>query len=109
MKKELIAFAFCLVLMIGVVSAAIILPEDSDEDGVLDDEDLCADTAIGDVVNSDGCSIGQICSPEDVWKNHGSYVSCVAHTAESFVAQGLISEEEKDAIVSEAGQSEIGK
>ncbi len=112
MKKELIAFAFCLVLMVGVVSAIFIPSEDDDDtdgDGVFDADDLCAGTALGDAVNSDGCSITQICSPEDVWKNHGSYVSCVAHTAESFVAQGLISEEEKDAIVSEAGQSEIGK
>ena len=75
----------------------------------MDDDDLCPDTASGVVVDSDGCSIAQICSPEDTWKNHGSYVSCVAHMAESFVAQGLITEEEKDAIVSEAGQSEIGK
>ncbi len=109
MKREMIAFMF-IVLLIGLVGAVVVPPdEDSDGDGVFDEDDLCPDTSAGEVVNSDGCSIGQICSPEDTWKNHGGYVSCVAHIAEEFVALGLISEEEKDAIVSEAGQSDVGK
>jgi hypothetical protein len=43
-----------------------------------------------------------------VWKNHGQYVSSVAKAAESFVAQGLISEAQAEAIVSQAAQSNCG-
>jgi hypothetical protein len=42
------------------------------------------------------------------WRNHGQYVSSVARSAESFLAQGLITPAEKDAIVAEAGQSTCG-
>ena len=43
------------------------------------------------------------------WKNHGAYVSAIAHAAHDFVAQGLISGSEKGAIVSKAAQSDGGK
>ena len=75
--------------------------------------DLCSDTALGAVVNSDGCSIDQL-APCDgpasggSWRNHGEYVSTVAHVAEDFIAQGLISQDEKDAIVSAAARSKCG-
>jgi hypothetical protein len=49
------------------------------------------------------------CPPEAEWRNHGEYVSCVAQTAGQFLADGLITEEEKDAIVSAAAQSNVGK
>jgi len=42
------------------------------------------------------------------WKNHGKYVSALAHAAESFVEQGLITEEEKSSIISAAAQSTCG-
>jgi hypothetical protein len=82
---------------------------DDDNDNVVDAIDQCPGTAIGAVANSDGCSIAQHCPTENSWKNHGAYVRCVAKTAESFVADGLISEEDKDAEISEAGSSEVGK
>jgi hypothetical protein len=84
-------------------------PADSDGDGVDDDADQCAGTASGDVVDATGCSIAQYCPCDNNWKNHGKYVSCVAHNAEDFVDAGLITEAEKDAIVSAAGQSNCGK
>jgi len=43
------------------------------------------------------------------WKNHGQYVSSVAHAAQSLANQGCISEQEKGQIVSEAAQSDCGK
>jgi hypothetical protein len=61
------------------------------------------------VVNTAGCAIAQLCPCDNAWKNHGAYVSCVAHTAKAFVAEDLITEAEKDAIISEAGQSSCGK
>jgi hypothetical protein len=43
------------------------------------------------------------------WKNHGDYVSCVAKAAEAFLAADLITEEQKQAIVEAAVQSNCGK
>jgi hypothetical protein len=75
--------------------------------------DLCPDTAAGAIVDSNGCSIDQLapCSGPvsgGSWKNHGEYVSAVAHAAEAFLAQGLISQAQADAIVSQAAQSDCG-
>ena len=69
-------------------------------------------TLSGEVVESGGdsigCSISDLCPCENNWKNHGAYVLCVAHTSEDFVAEGLITEVEKDTIVSTAGNSSCG-
>jgi len=86
---------------------------DFDGDGVLNAVDACRFTPPGEVVDADGCSIAQLCpcehpSGSDKWKNHGSYVSCVAHASGDFVSLGLITEEEKDAIVSDAAESDCG-
>jgi hypothetical protein len=70
---------------------------------------------VGEVVDpGTGCSIAQLCPCEGPrgttvpWKNHGQYVSCVAKSAEGSVVQGLITEAEKDAIVSAAAGSACG-
>ncbi|MDH3976008.1 MAG: thrombospondin type 3 repeat-containing protein [Deltaproteobacteria bacterium] len=88
---------------------------DIDGDGVENSADLCADTPQGVIVDSSsGCSIAQLCPCEGPqgttvsWRNHGKYVSCTARTAESFVELGLITEAEKDAIVSVAAESTCG-
>ncbi len=81
---------------------------DIDGDGVLDAVDQCVPTEVEAVVNEDGCSIAQLAPCENSWKNHGAYVSSVAHTANDFVNAGLISESEKGDIVSEAGHSDCG-
>ena len=82
---------------------------DADGDGVPDGSDNCANTASGAVVDATGCSIAQYCPCDNNWKNHGAYVSCVAHSANNFVAAGLITQAQKSAIVSAAGQSNCGK
>lgn len=71
----------------------------------------CADDQTGDPLN--GCSIDQLCPcvggfTGALWKNHGKYVSCVAHASEDFLLAGLITEPEKDAIVSLAARSTCG-
>jgi hypothetical protein len=43
------------------------------------------------------------------WKNHGQYVSSVAHAAQSLAEQGCISQTEIGKIVSDAAQSSCGK
>jgi len=86
---------------------------DLDGDGVLDANDACVPSPLGDVVNADGCAIADLCPcehPDDAtkWKNHGAYVKCVAHTTEDFVNAGLITDAEKDEVVSEAASSACG-
>ncbi len=83
--------------------------DDGDDDGVVDAEDSCPSTAPGEVVDPAGCSIADLCPCGNEWRNHGAYVSCVAHATEDFVVNGLITEEQKDAIVSAAGHSRCGK
>jgi len=81
---------------------------DADGDGVIDKDDSCLGTTAGEVVDEDGCSISQLCPCDNKWKNHGAFVKCVAHASEEFVADGLITEVEKDAVVSEAAESACG-
>jgi len=86
---------------------------DADGDGVADSVDQCSDTPAGVIVDANGCSIDQLapCSGPasgGTWKNHGQYVSAVAQAAEAFLAQGLITAEQADAIVAEAAQSNCG-
>jgi hypothetical protein len=86
---------------------------DADADGVPDSLDLCPGTPASAIVDAKGCSIDQIapCSGPasgGAWNNHGQYVSAVAHAAEAFVEQRLISEAEAEEIVAEAAQSNCG-
>ncbi len=96
-----------------VARLSIIAGLDSDGDGVPDDSDQCPNTAAGAVVDAQGCSIDQLvpCAGPvsgGTWKNHGQYVSAVARTAQEFLAAGLITEDEKEAIVEAAAQSNCG-
>lgn len=86
---------------------------DADGDGVADSVDQCPGTATGAIVDANGCSIDQIapCSGPasgGTWKNHGQYVSAVAQAAEAFLAQGVISEDQAEAIVAQAAESNCG-
>jgi len=81
---------------------------DEDGDGVLDAEDACLSTPIGEAVDEEGCAISQLCPCDNDWKNHGKYVSCVAKTSKSFVRLGLISKAERREIVSDAARSFCG-
>lgn len=90
--------------------------DDIDGDNVVNNTDICVQTTLGSIVDpGTGCSIIQLCpasSPRGSstpWRNHGKYVSCTAKSAEKFVELGLITEAEKDEIVSTAAQSDIGK
>lgn len=86
---------------------------DSDLDGISDCEDNCPDTDSGDIVDEHGCSplqlVDETCPIGGVWKNHGEYVSCVAHETQNLCAEGLIGEDLMGEIVSDAAVSDIGK
>ena len=81
---------------------------DDDGDYVVDAGDRCPMTEANALVDTDGCALAQLCPCDGAWRNHGKYVSCVAHTSEDFLAAGLITEVEKDTIVSTAGMSSCG-
>ena len=81
---------------------------DLDGDNVIDANDRCLETTFGELVNSAGCSIEQICPCDNNWKNYGAYMKCIAHTSEYFVDAELITYEDKDFIVSQAAQSYCG-
>lgn len=49
------------------------------------------------------------CNPCFAWRNHGEFVRCVAHYVESQVLVGAISEEQGEALLTLAAQSEVGK
>jgi hypothetical protein len=65
---------------------------DSDADGICDDHE-----------------VSFICPCNSDWKNHGQYVSCVAHATQVLVGDGEITAQERAVIVSTAGQSQCGK
>ena len=99
----------------GAFNAAFSLSgeTDADGDGVADSSDLCAGTPAGVIVDSHGCSIEQLapCSGPasgGTWKNHGQYVSTVSQVADVFLAQGLITEDQADAIIAAAAHSQCG-
>ena len=88
---------------------------DADGDGVVDESDLCPETRVASVVDLDGCSGEQLvdlacpCDIDPDWKNHGQYVSCVASESENQLTEGLLTQEEKDAIVSARAKCGCGK
>jgi hypothetical protein len=82
---------------------------DDDNDGVPDGADACPGTAAGDVVDAAGCSIEQYAPCDVAWKNHGAYVSELTMVANHFEREGLITQEQRNAIVLQAAQSDCGK
>lgn len=53
--------------------------------------------------------IDDLCPCASGWKNHGAYVSCVAHASGELVAEGLLTEAEKDALVAAAAGNACGR
>ena len=81
---------------------------DQDNDGIENDLDECPGSTTT-VVGSNGCSIAQVCACDDEWKNHGEFKSCVSHASEEILYLGIISEDQKDEINSDAARTNCGK
>ncbi|MCZ6678310.1 MAG: thrombospondin type 3 repeat-containing protein [Candidatus Poribacteria bacterium] len=85
---------------------------DADDDGVDNGLDQCAGTEFDVLVSANGCSSGQLleleCPSNGEYRNHGQYLKCIAHEVNRQVDDGLITEQEKGAIVGTAAKSDIG-
>jgi hypothetical protein len=86
--------------------------DDDDGDSVADASDLCQATKVDAKVDQTGCSGEQLvdgeCLCDGSWKNHGQFVTCIAHAAEVQIEAGLLTDVEKDAIVSERAKRGCG-
>jgi uncharacterized protein YegL len=82
---------------------------DDDNDGVPDSTDQCPGTPPGTLVDATGCSIAQYCPCANSWQNHGAYVLCVTHAANAFLGAGLITNAQKNGLISTAALSSCGQ
>jgi subtilisin-like proprotein convertase family protein len=80
---------------------------DSDGDGVPNDADACPNTSAGETVNTEGCSISDLCPCKVISPSngitHGHFVKCYAQTVTEFEREGLIFGP-KGNLISEAAQ-----
>lgn len=83
--------------------------KDSDHDGVWDYLDQCPGTPPGSIVDTNGCSIAQLCPCDGPWKNHGDYVRAVNKIVQRFAKEGLITKHEERRILKQAAGSHCGK
>jgi len=49
------------------------------------------------------------CDPNAEWKSHGEYVSCVADSSKDLERLGIITKDERSALLTNAAQSDVGK
>jgi hypothetical protein len=94
---------------------------DADGDGVNDAEDHCPGSDLRATVVIDGCDSGvrntgfpSGCTIADLIaacaegvRNHGQYISCVSDMTNDLKQAGTITDQQKDAIQSCAGQADI--
>ena len=72
--------------------------------------DTCTATGVVNTVSANGCSLSdQITECADGAKNHGKFVSCVAHLTNDLKKAKVISGAQKGKIQSCAAHSDIGK
>ena len=84
--------------------------EDMDGDWICDIDDDCDASVLGDMIDEHGCSVADTCPCEGGWRNHGAYVSCVAHALNEFVpAYQWFSIPDKGAVQSAAASSACGR
>jgi hypothetical protein len=90
--------------------------DDVDGDGVANILDACELTPVHELVDpNDGCALDQLVPCEgpggttEEWKNHGKYVSAMAHAANRWVREGLIADETKDHLMEAAASSDCGR
>lgn len=88
---------------------------DIDGDGVVNASDECGFTIMGEVIDpANGCAIAQLVpcnAPRGTtvpWKNHGAFVSNTTQVLKKFLEDGLITQEQRDAMMNAAASSACG-
>lgn len=86
------------------------------EPGACPDPDTRETVVIGEIDSGvtnhmldDGCSINDRILDDGDWKNHGAFMEHVQEVTSQLVADGVLSEKERSAIVSAAARSDVGK
>jgi hypothetical protein len=77
-------------------------PGDCDGDAVPDANDRCAGTALGDIVNGEGCGLEQQCPCGQAWTTRDDYVLCVDTNTATLVTAGLMTEARRQIVLSAA-------
>jgi len=75
---------------------------DCDGDGVPDAQDVCPHTPPGTIVNTNGCSIAQLCPCRGAWESNREYVQCVSRVTANLVAEGVIDEGQRSNMIARA-------
>ena len=100
-------------------TAEVVVLEDADKDGILDEDDSClasdledtisiysCDSGVENLLLDDGCSLNDLIAQCDhQLKIHGMFVSCVSLLTNSWKKEGWISWKEKGAVQRCAAQS----
>ena len=85
---------------------------DIDAVGILND-DVCGE--LSNLCEDIGVQVDMVCPPDDDYRNHGAYVSCVAHAATEFLRtfRECFTEEEIEGVhgcvVSQRAKTDVGK
>jgi len=85
---------------------------DIDAVGILNN-DMCGD--LTELCDEIGAQVDLVCPPDDDYRNHGAYVSCVAHAATEFLREfsACFTDEEIEevhgCVVSQRARTDIGK
>lgn len=99
----------------------VVYIEDTDGDGIPDDEDTCPnsdlsetviidswDTGVENLLLDDGCTISDLIAEcADGADNHGEFVSSVSHTTNALKKEGIISGKDKGRIQRGAANAAI--
>jgi len=102
------AAALALALVASVATgraSAQALPADADRDGVVDDLDLCPDSAPYEMVDADGCAV---CECDDAWDGRGEFLRCVYDEVHARRADGRLTRKEARLVTKAARNSTCG-
>jgi hypothetical protein len=87
--------------------------QDADTDGAGDACDQCVDTPAGDIANSRGCTVDQLCpcdgpTPEQAWRDADQFKRCVKRKLRNFRRQHLVTSDQAGEIMDAARSNGCG-
>jgi hypothetical protein len=111
-RRFLVMSAVLMVVALACPVAAELDPAtaDDDGDGVADALDQCPDTAAGDLVGADGCSVCpcDVTASGNAWGSHQMYMACVVGEARNRRADGTMTSKSVRHVIRMARHSTCG-